>query len=146
MRMGNAALGDTTAGKIVNLLSNDLLRFDMAFLFLHFVWIIPIQMVAVCYLGYRQAGYAALIGLTALVLIALPIQGEMFGTRDGKCCFSTGTFTVCLRHARTLKKLVSDKENLTEHIIIYALACLLYACFCVSSIGNYLDMSYFDKI
>lgn len=75
--MGNSALGDTTAGKVVNLLSNDLQRFDLAFLFLHYVWIIPIQLVAVCYLGYMQAGYAALIGLAALIIIALPIQGKI---------------------------------------------------------------------
>lgn len=78
MRMSNAALGETTAGKVVNLLSNDLQRFDMAFLFLHYVWIIPIQLTAVCYLGYLQAGYASLIGLAALIIIALPIQGKNF--------------------------------------------------------------------
>lgn len=75
MRMNNGALGDTTAGKVVNILSNDLQRFDLAFLFLHYIWIIPIQLTAVCYLGYMQAGYAALIGLAALIVIALPIQG-----------------------------------------------------------------------
>ncbi|XP_013195380.2 ATP-binding cassette sub-family C member 4 isoform X2 [Amyelois transitella] len=74
MRMNNASLGETAAGKVVNLLSNDLQRFDLAFLFLHYVWIIPIQLAAVCWLGYMQAGYAALIGLAALIIIALPIQ------------------------------------------------------------------------
>lgn len=73
--MDNGSLGETTAGKVVNLLSNDLQRFDLAFLFLHYVWIIPLQLTAVCYLGYRQAGVAALIGLAALVVIALPMQG-----------------------------------------------------------------------
>ncbi|XP_045760841.1 ATP-binding cassette sub-family C member 4-like [Maniola jurtina] len=77
MRMNNGALGETTAGKVVNLLSNDLQRFDMAFLFLHYVWIIPIQLVAVCYLGFIQAGWAALIGFAALIIIALPIQGVL---------------------------------------------------------------------
>ncbi|XP_023934406.1 ATP-binding cassette sub-family C member 4 [Bicyclus anynana] len=75
MRMNNGSLGETTAGKVVNLLSNDLQRFDLAFLFLHYVWIIPIQLVVVCYLGYMQAGYAALIGFASLLVIALPIQG-----------------------------------------------------------------------
>ncbi|CAH0722571.1 unnamed protein product, partial [Brenthis ino] len=83
MRMNNGALGETTAGKIVNILSNDLQRFDMAFLFLHYIWIIPIQLTVVCYLGYMQAGYAALIGLAAIMLIALPIQG-MLGQLLGK--------------------------------------------------------------
>ncbi|XP_068628826.1 ATP-binding cassette subfamily C member 4-like [Battus philenor] len=77
MRMNNGALGETTAGKVVNILSNDLQRFDLAFLFLHYVWIIPLQLAAVCYLGYLQAGIAAIIGLAALLIIALPIQGGL---------------------------------------------------------------------
>lgn len=73
--MNNGALGETTAGKVVNILSNDMTRFDLAMVFLHYVWIIPLQLVIVCYLGYQQAGYAALIGFAALIVIALPIQG-----------------------------------------------------------------------
>nr|UEO57357.1 ABCC3 [Conogethes punctiferalis] len=75
MRMNNNALGDTAAGKVVNILSNDMQRFDLAFLFMHYIWIIPLQLAAVCYLGYMQAGFAALIGLAALAIIALPVQG-----------------------------------------------------------------------
>ncbi|XP_026726076.1 multidrug resistance-associated protein 4-like [Trichoplusia ni] len=77
MRMSNGSLGETTAGKVVNLLSNDLQRFDLATMFLHYVWIIPIQLAAVVYLGYLQAGDAALIGFASLVIIALPIQGVL---------------------------------------------------------------------
>lgn len=76
MRMNNGSLGETTAGKVVNILSNDLQRFDFAFLFMHYIWIIPLQLAAVLYFGYMQAGYAALIGMAALCLIALPFQGE----------------------------------------------------------------------
>ncbi|XP_045455242.1 ATP-binding cassette sub-family C member 4-like [Melitaea cinxia] len=92
MRMNNGSLGETTAGKVVNLLSNDLQRFDLAFLFLHYVWIIPLQLAAVCYLGYVQAGYAALIGLAALIIIALPIQGVL-GQILGKVRFRTAEKT-----------------------------------------------------
>ncbi|XP_045508072.1 ATP-binding cassette sub-family C member 4-like [Colias croceus] len=88
MRMNNGALGETTAGKVVNILSNDLQRFDLAFLFLNYVWIIPIQLVAVCYLGYVQAGYAALIGIAALMILALPVQGGL-GRLMGKVRFRT---------------------------------------------------------
>ncbi|CAH4030827.1 unnamed protein product [Pieris brassicae] len=92
MRMNNGSLGETTAGKVVNILSNDLQRFDLAFLFLHYVWIIPIQLAAVCYLGYLQAGYAALLGLAALIVIALPIQGGL-GSLMGKVRFRTAEKT-----------------------------------------------------
>ncbi|CAG9575807.1 unnamed protein product [Danaus chrysippus] len=92
MRMNNGSLGQTTAGKVVNILSNDLQRFDLAFLFLHYVWIIPLQLAAVIYLGYVQAGYASLIGLAALILIALPIQGYL-GQLVGKVRFRTAEKT-----------------------------------------------------
>ncbi|XP_038209218.1 multidrug resistance-associated protein 4-like [Zerene cesonia] len=92
MRMNNGSLGETTAGKVVNILSNDLQRFDLAFTFLNYVWIIPIQLVVVCYLGYVQAGYAALIGIAALMVIALPIQGAL-GRLMGKVRSSTAVKT-----------------------------------------------------
>lgn len=75
MRMSNGSLGDTAAGKVVNILSNDLQRFDLSMVFLHYVWIIPLQIAAVIYLGYLQAGTAAFIGFAALIIIALPFQG-----------------------------------------------------------------------
>lgn len=77
MVMSNGALGGTTVGKIVNILSNDLLRFDLALLFLHYVWIIPLQFAAVMYLGYMQAGHSAFVGLAALLIIAIPIQSGL---------------------------------------------------------------------
>ncbi|XP_028160238.1 probable multidrug resistance-associated protein lethal(2)03659 [Ostrinia furnacalis] len=92
MRMNNSSLGDTTAGKVVNILSNDMQRFDLALLFLHYIWIIPIQLAVVCYLGYLQAGYAALVGLASLVIIALPIQGYV-GQKTGKVRFRTAEKT-----------------------------------------------------
>lgn len=76
--MNNGSLGETAAGKVVNILSNDLQRFDFAFLFMHYIWIIPLQLGAVLYLGYREAGYAAFVGMAALCLIALPFQGEYY--------------------------------------------------------------------
>nr|AKC34055.1 ABCC3 protein [Spodoptera litura] len=77
MRMSNGSLGDTAAGKVVNILSNDLQRFDLSMMFLHYVWIIPLQIAAVIYLGYLQAGTAAFIGFAALIIIALPFQGGL---------------------------------------------------------------------
>ncbi|KAH9634025.1 hypothetical protein HF086_001227 [Spodoptera exigua] len=77
MRMSNGSLGDTAAGKVVNILSNDLQRFDLCMMFLHYVWIIPLQVAAVIYLGYLQAGTAAFIGFAALIIIALPFQGGL---------------------------------------------------------------------
>ncbi|CAK1599798.1 unnamed protein product [Parnassius mnemosyne] len=113
MRMNNGSLGETTAGKVVNILSNDLQRFDLAFLFLHYLWIIPIQLAAVSYLGYMQAGTAALIGLAALIIIALPIQGSL-GRFLGRIRFRTAEKT----DARV--KLMSEVINGIQVIKMYA--------------------------
>nr|ASU47346.1 ABCC3 [Cnaphalocrocis medinalis] len=92
MRMNNSALGDTAAGKVVNILSNDVQRFDLGLMFLHYIWIIPIQLCVVCYLGYMQAGWAAIIGLASLLVIAVPIQG-VIGQTLGKVRFATALKT-----------------------------------------------------
>lgn len=88
MRMSNGSLGDTAAGKVVNILSNDLQRFDLSMVFLHYVWIIPLQIAAVIYLGYLQAGTAAFIGFAALIIIALPFQGTTLYYIESKVKFN----------------------------------------------------------
>ncbi|CAG5018109.1 unnamed protein product [Parnassius apollo] len=113
MRMNNGSLGGTTAGKVVNILSNDLQRFDLAFFFLHYIWIIPLQLSAVSYLGYMQAGTAALIGLAALIIIALPVQSGL-GTFVGKIRFRTAEKT----DARV--KLMNEVINGIQVIKMYA--------------------------
>lgn len=92
MRLNNSSLGETTAGKVVNLLANDLTRFDLAFIFLHYIWIIPIQVAAVAYLGYWQAGYSAIVGLLSLMVIALPVQAGL-GRLIGKVRLKTAVRT-----------------------------------------------------
>ncbi|KAL4709187.1 hypothetical protein ACJJTC_008115 [Scirpophaga incertulas] len=83
MRLNNASLGETASGKLVNILSNDMQRFDFTFQYLNYLWIIPIQLSVISYFGYKDAGVAALIGLATLVIIVLPIQGVL-GRTIGK--------------------------------------------------------------
>lgn len=74
MRMSSGALAQTTAGQVVNLLSNDVNRFDYAFIYTHFIWLLPLQVVIVCYLIYIKIGYAAIIGVVGIVLQTIPVQ------------------------------------------------------------------------
>ena len=74
MRMSSGALAQTTAGQVVNLLSNDVNRFDYAFIFSHFIWLLPLQVVVVCYLIYIKIGYAAIVGVVGIVLQTIPVQ------------------------------------------------------------------------
>ncbi|XP_013195349.1 ATP-binding cassette sub-family C member 4 [Amyelois transitella] len=74
LRMNQVTLGEVAGGKLVNLLSNDVARFDYAFMFLNNIWVIPIQSAAVLYLLYDAAGYAPFVGLGAAIVLILPLQ------------------------------------------------------------------------
>ncbi|KAH8395710.1 hypothetical protein KR222_010260, partial [Zaprionus bogoriensis] len=73
LRLSRTALGGTTTGQLVNLVSNDLGRFDRALIHLHFVWLGPLELLIALYFMYEQIGISALYGVTILVLY-LPLQ------------------------------------------------------------------------
>ncbi|XP_013144481.1 PREDICTED: probable multidrug resistance-associated protein lethal(2)03659 [Papilio polytes] len=77
MRMSSGALAQTTAGQVVNLLSNDVNRFDYAFIYTHFIWLLPLQVMLVCYLIYSKIGIAAVVGVVGIVLQTIPVQSYM---------------------------------------------------------------------
>ena len=72
----------SSTGFIVNLVSNDLQRFEDAAPFAHFIWIVPIQLIFTMWLIYLQIGYLFVAPLVGLVLL-IPLQGifaKRFGT------------------------------------------------------------------
>lgn len=69
-------MGKTPAGKLVNMLSNDLQRFDTTSNYLHYIWIMPIQAVAAFYVMYQSVGIACLAGMIFMAIEALPLQGK----------------------------------------------------------------------
>jgi len=71
------ALGETTAGQVVNLMSNDVNRFDVAVIFLHYLWIGPIETFVVTYFMWVEVGPSAAIGVASLLLF-IPLQGDNF--------------------------------------------------------------------
>lgn len=58
LRLSKNALGQTTVGQIVNLLSNDVGRMDIAIIFLHFLWVGPIETIAITYLMYSKVCFS----------------------------------------------------------------------------------------
>ncbi|XP_055612034.1 probable multidrug resistance-associated protein lethal(2)03659 [Uranotaenia lowii] len=76
LRLSKTALGDTTAGQVVNLLSNDVGRLDLAVLFLHYMWIGPLETIVVTYLMYREIGISAVFGVIFLLLF-IPLQAYL---------------------------------------------------------------------
>ncbi len=74
MRLSQGSLGQTTIGQMVNLLSNDVNRFDQCTVFLHYLWIGPIQTTIVTVILWNYYGPSCLVGLTILILF-VPFQG-----------------------------------------------------------------------
>uniref|UniRef100_A0A8C4INZ7 Multidrug resistance-associated protein 4 n=1 Tax=Dicentrarchus labrax TaxID=13489 RepID=A0A8C4INZ7_DICLA len=75
--LNSRALAKTTTGQIVNLLSNDVNKFDEVTLYLHFLWIGPLQAATVILLLMYAIGPSCLAGM-AVFFILMPIQ-TMFG-------------------------------------------------------------------
>lgn len=73
--MSRASLGNTTVGQLVNLLSNDVSKFDQGFILAHFMWIGPIQVAVGTYLLYEEIGTGALFGVGFLVSF-VPLQSK----------------------------------------------------------------------
>lgn len=81
LRLSQTALGETAPGKVVNLLSNDVNRFDIVSLFLNAMWTAPLMAIISGYLLWTTVGWAGMIGI-AVVFVVVPIQSE-FGRRMG---------------------------------------------------------------
>lgn len=75
LKLSRTALGETAIGKIVNLLSNDVNRFDIVTIFIHSMWSAPALAFIVGYILWLEAGWAGLIGMV-IVFIVVPIQSE----------------------------------------------------------------------
>ncbi|CAB0016955.1 unnamed protein product [Nesidiocoris tenuis] len=76
LKLSKVTKGQTTTGQIVNLLSNDVNKFDIVFLFLHNLWIGPVQCVIITWLLWDEVGVSALIGILSL-LVFIPFQGAI---------------------------------------------------------------------
>ena len=77
LRLNRAALRETTPGQLVNLLSNDVNRFDIAVLFIHYLWLGPLQTLVITGLLIHEVGtVAALVGVASLLIYA-PLQGAV---------------------------------------------------------------------
>lgn len=75
LRISRTAMGQTTIGQLINLLSNDVSKFDQGFVLAHFVWVGPIQVSVGIWLLYKEIGMAALFGVAFLVSF-VPLQSK----------------------------------------------------------------------
>ncbi|KAG5876595.1 hypothetical protein JTB14_021562 [Gonioctena quinquepunctata] len=76
-RLNQKSLGDTAAGQVVNLLSNDVTRFDMVVIVLHSLWVLPFQITIITYLLWQEVQISSLAGIISMAIVSLPLQGYL---------------------------------------------------------------------
>ncbi|XP_074483833.1 ATP-binding cassette sub-family C member 4-like [Sebastes fasciatus] len=103
LRLSSAAMGKTTTGQIVNLLSNDVNKFDDVTIFLHFLWVGPLQAAAVVGLLWVEIGPSCLAGMVILMFL-MPTQ-TWFGRLFSK--FRSKTAVLTDSRIRTMNEVVS---------------------------------------
>lgn len=81
LKLNKQSLGETAAGKVVNLLANDVSRFDFVTIALHYFWIAPIQVILASYFMWRSVGVAAFAGIVSMLLFTLPLQSKSFSSQ-----------------------------------------------------------------
>ncbi|CAG9767681.1 unnamed protein product [Ceutorhynchus assimilis] len=77
LKLNKRSQGQTAAGQVVNLLSNDVQRFDLVCQYLHYLWIMPIQVTLVAYVLWDSVGVSSLVGIFSMALCTLPVQGYL---------------------------------------------------------------------
>lgn len=85
LRLLKSATQEGQNGQIINLLSNDLSKFDRAITFLYCVWKGPFETIAYSMVIYREIGISAVIGMAFLVAF-VPLQGN-FDKHQCVCFF-----------------------------------------------------------
>ncbi|XP_050295811.1 probable multidrug resistance-associated protein lethal(2)03659 [Anthonomus grandis grandis] len=73
LKLSKAALVETTVGQMVNLISNDVGRFELATTHIHSLWMAPVELTVVLVLIYFSSGPTGMIGVIALILF-VPLQ------------------------------------------------------------------------
>lgn len=59
----------------MNLMSNDVNRFDISPMFFHYLWVSPLQTIIVLYFMYREMEISAVIGILS-ICVFIPLQGK----------------------------------------------------------------------
>lgn len=75
LRLSQTALLDTAPGKMVNLLSNDVNRFDVVSLFLNAMWSAPLITLVAGILLWREVQWAGIFGMV-IVFVIVPLQSK----------------------------------------------------------------------
>ena len=109
LRLSTTALGETAPGKVVNLVANDVNRFDLVSIFINHMWSAPLSAIIIGYFLWVEAKYAGLLGIAA-VFIVVPIQCMYFPL------ISNEAFSV---NSATLLPFISKEESITSNLLFF---------------------------
>ncbi|KAJ3652255.1 hypothetical protein Zmor_018236 [Zophobas morio] len=73
LKLSQSTIADNTAGHLLNLLANDVGRFEYNVANVHFLWMGPLETLVICGLTYWMLGATAIIGI-AILLGFIPVQ------------------------------------------------------------------------
>ncbi|XP_022166672.1 probable multidrug resistance-associated protein lethal(2)03659 [Myzus persicae] len=73
LRLKSNSNEQASTGQIINLMSNDVNRFDISLLYVPFLWIGPLETIVVTYFLWQEVGVSAVLGVATL-LIFIPLQ------------------------------------------------------------------------
>uniref|UniRef100_A0A8B9YA27 Multidrug resistance-associated protein 4 n=1 Tax=Bos mutus grunniens TaxID=30521 RepID=A0A8B9YA27_BOSMU len=93
LRLSNSAIGKTTTGQIVNMMSNDVNRFDRVMIRLHILWIGPLNAITAIILLWMEIGISSLAGMALLIIFMLlqSFSGKLFSSLRSKSAAFTDT-------------------------------------------------------
>ena len=74
LKLNQKSLCETNIGQMINLIANDVSRFDLLFVYLHYLWVGPLQIILTTAVLYHyNIGVASLMGLVLMTFL-VPIQ------------------------------------------------------------------------
>ncbi|XP_060872658.1 probable multidrug resistance-associated protein lethal(2)03659 isoform X2 [Metopolophium dirhodum] len=73
LRLKSNSYDQASTGQIINLMSNDVNRFDISLLYVPFLWIGPLETIVVTYFLWQEVGVSSVFGVATL-LIFIPLQ------------------------------------------------------------------------
>ena len=76
LKLSRASVGQTAVGQIVNIMSNDVNRFDEFTIFASYLVVAPIQTAIIVYIVWTYLDVACLAGI-GLLLLFIPFQALM---------------------------------------------------------------------
>ncbi|XP_075982862.1 ATP-binding cassette subfamily C member 4-like [Anticarsia gemmatalis] len=77
LKLDRTGLNKTEPGQVINLMSNDVNRFDLVALFLNYLWVMPIVVPVVSYLVWQHVAWATLAALAVIFIQTVIVQAYL---------------------------------------------------------------------